>query len=57
MDIYKLKGNKLETLFEEKKPSGLHNIQWYASKYPSGIYLYRIQAGEFVQTNTMLFLK
>jgi flagellar hook assembly protein FlgD len=42
--------------------AGYHNIQWDGTtdsgdKIASGIYIYRIQAGNFVQTKKMLLIK
>ncbi|MGB5287104.1 MAG: T9SS type A sorting domain-containing protein, partial [Ignavibacteriaceae bacterium] len=34
-----------------------HTVQFNASSLASGIYLYRIQAGSFIQTKKMILLK
>ena len=37
--------------------AGSHRVTWDASNFASGIYLYRLQAGDFVQTRKMVLLK
>ncbi len=55
--IYNILGQKVSTLLSEKKDAGKHSIEWDASDFSSGIYFYRIQAGDFVQTKRMLLIK
>lgn len=55
--IYDLLGREVETLLEKNQKAGQHEIDWNPSDIPSGIYFYKVQAGEFVQTKRMLLLK
>lgn len=55
--IYNLLGEEIVRLVDEIQPTGLHRITWDASGVSSGIYFYRIQAGDFVQTRKMVLLK
>lgn len=56
---------KVATLVDEYKPAGTYEVEFSttggpasSTKYPaSGIYFYRMQAGDFVQTRKMLLLK
>jgi len=57
IDIYDLLGRKVETLIDEEKQAGRHQAVWDASGYSSGVYFYRIEAGEFVDTKQMVYLK
>ena len=50
-------GNEIETLVNEEKPTGTFEITWYAKGLPSGVYFYRLQAGDFIETKKMLLLK
>jgi hypothetical protein len=50
-------GNELETLVNEDKPAGNYEVEFNGSGLPSGIYFYRIEAGEFVETKKMILLK
>ena len=57
IDIYDLLGRKVEILVDEEKRAGRHEVVWDASGYSSGVYFYRIEAGDFVETKRMVFLK
>ena len=43
-------------LVNEQKPPGYYQVQWNAN-VPSGVYFYRLQAGEFVETKKMMLIK
>lgn len=63
--VYDVLGREITTLMEEKKSAGSYTIQWDASRYPSGVYFYRLrvrpidggQAGSFVETKKMVLLR
>jgi hypothetical protein len=55
--IFDLLGRELATLLNEVRAAGPHRITWDASAYPSGVYLYRIQVGQDVQTKRMTLIK
>jgi hypothetical protein len=55
--IFNLLGEEIQTLVSEEKNAGLHDIDFNASKLNSGIYLYRIEAGNFSQIKKMTLLK
>jgi hypothetical protein len=57
LKVYDVLGNKIETLMNEEKPVGTYEINWNAIDLPSGVYFYRLQAGDFVQTRKMILLK
>ena len=57
LTIYNLRGQEIARLVDGIQLTGLHRIMWDASGVASGIYFYRIQAGDFVQTRKMLLLK
>ena len=57
LTIYNLRGQEAVRLFEGQQTGGYHTATWNASHMASGIYFYRLQAGEFVQTRKMLLLK
>jgi hypothetical protein len=54
--IFNTLGQPVATLVDERKEPGYYTVQWIAS-VPSGIYFYRLQAGEFVETKKMILLK
>jgi hypothetical protein len=57
IDIYDLLGRKVETLVNEEVQAGRHRAVWDASPYSSGVYFYRVEAGDFVDTKRMVYLK
>jgi len=48
---------KVTTLIDEALTPGTHKVVFEANGLVSGIYFYRIQAGEFVQTKRLTLLK
>jgi len=57
LKIYDILGNEVIALVNEQKEPGYYEIEFNASQYASGVYLYRLQAGSFVSTKKMLMLK
>lgn len=57
IEIYDLLGRKIETIDEAEKPAGEHKLIWDAADLPSGVYFYRLQAGDAVETRRMVLLK
>lgn len=57
IEIYNILGSKVETLFNGEKPAGNHQIIWNAESQPSGVYFYRLQAGDYTEIRKMVLLK
>ena len=62
LKIFDLSGRKIRTLVNEPKSAGTHQVVWngqddHGNSVASGLYVYRIQAGDFVQSRKMLFMK
>ena len=57
INLYNVLGQKVTTLVSENKLAGRYKVKWDASKFASGIYFYRLEAGKFVETKKMLLLK
>lgn len=57
LKVYDMLGSEVATLVNEEKPVGVYEINFNASNLASGIYFYKIQAGSFVETKKMIFLK
>ena len=55
--VYDVLGNEIATLVDEYKPAGMYNVQFTINNLASGVYLYKLQAGEFVETKKMILLK
>jgi hypothetical protein len=57
LTIFNILGQKIRTLVNELRESGVNSINFDASDLNSGIYIYKIEAGNFVQTRKMTLLK
>jgi hypothetical protein len=57
IEIYDVLGRRVATLVNEKQEAGYHQIRWDAKDKASGMYFYRIQAGDYVEAKKMLLLK
>jgi hypothetical protein len=57
LEIFNLLGQKIATLIDEDLSAGTHRVEWNGSDYASGVYLYKLTAGDFVDTKKMLLLK
>jgi hypothetical protein len=55
--VYDLLGREVGHLAEGRYPAGVHEFRFDAEGLSSGIYLYRLEAGSFVQTRRMLLVR
>ena len=55
--VYDILGREVATLANERKQAGKYDVAFNAAALSSGIYVYRMQAGDFVSMKKMLFLK
>lgn len=60
LKVYDVLGNEVATLVNENRPAGVYEVEFNTSKdlnLSSGLYIYRLSSGEFVQTRKMLLLQ
>lgn len=57
LKIFDILGQEIATLINEKQSPGTYSVDWNASDYTSGIYFYRLQAGNFTETKRMTLIK
>jgi len=57
LEVYSLLGKMVATLFSAVLSSGEHTIRWQPQDLPSGMYVYRLQAGEMQQFRKLVYLK
>jgi hypothetical protein len=55
--IFNLLGEEVTTLVTGNRDAGTHTVQWDASGQPSGVYFYRLEAGEFVETRKLVLVR
>ena len=55
--VYDVLGNQIETLVDEYKPGGSYEVNFDASNLSSGVYFYKIQAGEYINVKKMILLR
>jgi hypothetical protein len=57
LKVYDVLGNEIATLVNEEKPAGTYELMWNATNLPSGVYFYRLQAGDFLIPKKMILIK
>jgi len=57
INVYNALGQLVETLIDKEMESGYHEVNFDASKLSSGVYLYQLQASDYVSVKKMLLLK
>jgi hypothetical protein len=57
LKIFDVLGREVSTLVNEIARPGVYKVQWDGSGLPSGIYFYRLQAGEYVETRKMVLIR
>jgi len=57
LEIFDILGRSLELPVDETLQPGRYSIVWSAMEYSTGIYFYRLSAGNFVQTRKMIVVK
>jgi hypothetical protein len=57
LKVYDILGREVAILENKEKPSGIHVVHWNALAMPSGVYFYKLQAGNHVETKIMTLIK
>lgn len=57
LEVYNQLGQKLETLIYERRKAGTYKYKWNSSKYPSGMYFYKIDVNGKTECYKMIHLK
>jgi len=57
LTIYDALGREISTLINEKLSPGTYETEWDASYYPSGVYFYKLTAGDYTKTKKMILIK
>jgi hypothetical protein len=57
LEVFDLLGRKLTTLVDEKQEAGYRSVIWDASEISSGLYFYKLTAGDYTETRRMMLVK
>jgi hypothetical protein len=57
LKVFNILGEEVATLLSASLLSGSHSVEWDASNLASGVYLYRLQAGDYVETRKMVLMR
>jgi hypothetical protein len=57
LKVYDITGREIAKLVNEVRNAGFYSVNFNASSLSSGVYFYRIESGDFVQTRKMLLVK
>lgn len=57
LKVYDILGSEVATLVNEKQEPGYYEVQFNGANLSSGMYVYRLQAGDFISTKKMLMVK
>ncbi|MBI5473338.1 MAG: T9SS type A sorting domain-containing protein [Ignavibacteriae bacterium] len=57
LEVYNTLGQRVATLVDGKQGAGYHDVEFTASGIPSGVYYYRLKAGNEVSTRKMVVMK
>ncbi|MFA5803402.1 MAG: T9SS type A sorting domain-containing protein [Melioribacteraceae bacterium] len=57
LTVYDILGRAISTLVDGEFEAGYHEVNFDASKFSSGIYFYRLQAGNFIDMKKMILAK
>jgi hypothetical protein len=55
--VYDVLGREIAALAQGRYPAGYHQVSWNAADQPSGVYFYRLSAGDQTSTRKMLLIK
>jgi hypothetical protein len=57
LDVFNILGERVASLVNEERGAGLYSEQFNAAELPTGVYIYRLEAGSFVTSKKLLLIK
>ncbi|OLD80491.1 MAG: hypothetical protein AUI33_01785 [Ignavibacteria bacterium 13_1_40CM_2_61_4] len=57
LEVFDILGRKIQTLEKGESRPGKYAVSFDGSQLPSGVYFYRLNAGEFIQSKRMILAR
>jgi len=57
LEVYNLIGEQVAVLIDGNLDEGIHEVEFDGRNIPSGVYVYRLEAGEFLEVRLMILMK
>jgi hypothetical protein len=57
LEVFDLNGRAVATLVEARQPAGTYSVNFDGSELSSGVYMYRLQAGDALFTRKLTLIK
>ena len=57
LSVFDILGREVSVLVNDRRDAGVYEEKFDGSNLASGVYFYRLQAGDFVQTKKLLILR
>jgi hypothetical protein len=57
LEIFDITGKEIDQLINGFKKAGMYSVVWDASKFSSGVYFYKLQAGDFVTVKRLVLIR
>ena len=57
LKVFDILGKEVAILVNKKLNAGTYQVDWNAAGFPSGVYFYRLQTGDYTETKRMTFIK
>ena len=55
--VFDILGKEVASLINEKMEAGYHNVEFNASDLASGLYIYKMESGNFTDVKKMMLIK
>jgi hypothetical protein len=57
LSVFDMLGREVSVLVNDRRDAGVHEVEFNGATLPSGVYFYRLQAGDFVHLKKLVLLK
>ena len=57
LKVYDILGSEVATLVSEQKSPGNYEVKFNGSNLPSGVYIYQLKSGNFIETKKLMLIK